>query len=315
MTIFGESAGGISVFAHLASPGSRGLFQKAIAESGTTYDLKHIISRLPEAQASGQAFAGAMGCGADVMACLRRLPVERIIDRQMPFVVGLVTGVPSVPTSLEEAFRGGGFAHVPIIAGTNHDEWRWPAARLELQTHQRLTAEGYPAAAAAFFDALAPRVEAEYPPNRYDAPAEALAAAETDGAFACEGLRNDGWIARAAPVYDYEFNDADAPIYMPQVSFPYGAAHTKELQFIFPLFHGGSGVPHPLTQPEGRLSVAMVRYWTDFAKTGDPNGAGLPRWPRFAPGTESILSLNVPAIAVEGGFAQDHRCAFWRGVL
>jgi len=65
-------------------------------------------------------------------------------------------------------------------------------------------------------------------------------------------------------------------MYMPTATFPYGAAHTAELQFLFPMFHGGSGVSHPLTSEESALSAMMVSYWSNFAKSGDPNSAGLP---------------------------------------
>jgi para-nitrobenzyl esterase len=315
VTIFGESAGAVSIYAHLASPGSSGLFQKAIVESGSISIPKQTITPLSDASKLGHGFATAMGCRGDVMACLRRLPVEQIINRQVPFLAGLVTNVPSVPTSLQAALQDGHFNHVPMIIGTNHDEMRWLAARVELRTHEPLSAEHFQAAVADFFGEIWPKVVAEYPLEAFGAPVEALAAAQTDAFFACDTWRVDHWMARSAPVYGYEFNDAAAPIYMSQPSFPYGAAHTKELQFIFPLFHGGSGAPHPLTAAENKLSLVMVRYWTNFAKRGDPNGANLRHWAKIGPSTSMILSLNVPTVSAEYGFEEDHKCSFWDDVL
>ena len=199
--------------------------------------------------------------------------------------------------------------------GTNHDEWRWPLARTELRVGKPLTVEQYPAEVVRFFGDIGPKVVAEYAPSQFGSPSEALAAAETDAYFSCGALRNDHWLAQYVPVYGYEFNDADAPMYMPSPSFPYGAAHTKELQFIFPLFHGGSGTQHPLTSSESELSRTMVHYWTDFARNGDPNGPDLAFWPKLAPATDELQSLAVPKVSTLTSFSKDHRCAFWGAVL
>ncbi len=105
--------------------------------------------------------------------------------------------------------------------------------------------------------------------------------------------------------------DVTVPMYMPPVSFPYGAAHTTELQFIFPHFHGGSGTVHPLSVGETALAATMQTYWTNFARTGDPNNGSLPDWPKFTAAGNAVLSLAVPKPAVITNFADQHRCGFW----
>ncbi len=324
ITIFGESAGAISVYGHLAAPGSSGLFHKAILESGFTDYAKSIranprsvITPLADAEQLADKFAVAAGCNKDVPTCLRQLPVQKIIDQQMPFISGLIDGAPPVPEPLDSVIRNGTFNRVPIINGTNHDEWRWPLARTELRTGKPLTTEQYPIELGNFFGDLAPKVADEYTPAQFRSPSEALAAAETDAYFSCAALRNDARLANYVPVYGYEFNDANAPMYMPTPSFPYGAAHTAELQFLFPMFHGGSGVSHSLTTEESALSAMMVRYWSNFAKSGDPNSAGLPFWPKISPAENSMLSLNtpVPSMLAGASFSGDHKCAFWRTAL
>jgi len=121
VTLAGESAGGLSVLAQLVSPGARGLFQRATVESGT-YDL----TQEPQAaaEAVGAAFAARVGCASDTAACLRRLPVSDIVDHEE--FSGYTPNVDAavLPQSIKTALASGRFSHVPVIIGTNHDEWR-----------------------------------------------------------------------------------------------------------------------------------------------------------------------------------------------
>ena len=324
VTIFGESAGAISVYGHLVSPGSKGLFHKAILESGFTRyspsplaSPRSVITPLADAVRYGARFASAMGCVKDVPACLRKLPVDAITGQQMPFISGLITQAAGVPADLQSTLESGAFNRVPLINGTNHDEWRWPIARTELRTGTPLAASQYAEALRSFFGDLAPEVEAEYALRSFGSPSEALAAAETDAYFSCGALRNDLALAQFVDLYGYEFNVSDAPIYMPDASFPYGAAHTMELQFLFPMFRGGSGVAHPLTPEQGVLAREMVGYWSNFAKTGNPNGGDLSYWARMTPEQKVLLSLRTPRpVPLQAAaFGADHKCAFWAAML
>jgi para-nitrobenzyl esterase len=115
------------------------------------------------------------------------------------------------------------------------------------------------------------------------------------------------------PTYGYEFNDSSAPeLLLPPVSFPYGAAHASELQYLFDLPPSPFG--GPLSPQQEQLAAAMQRYWTNLAKRGAPSGFLTPpaqRWPRFSPASQQLLSLDTPQPQVETGFAADHHCAFW----
>jgi para-nitrobenzyl esterase len=106
------------------------------------------------------------------------------------------------------------------------------------------------------------------------------------------------------PAYEYEFNDTHAPSLFPAslVSFPLGAYHGAELQYLFTL-----GTPAPLAPDQRLLAAAMVERWTAFARTGSP-GTG---WPRNGTAAGTIESLAPPRPALDSGFADDHRCAFW----
>jgi para-nitrobenzyl esterase len=116
------------------------------------------------------------------------------------------------------------------------------------------------------------------------------------------------------PVFAYEFNDQDAPeIFLPPVSYPYGAAHESELQYFFPaedLTHF-SGPPQQLRANQRKLSRMMIRYWTQFAKNGDPNGPKTPNWATYATTPVGFQSLAPVFVAREFSFAPDHRCDFW----
>ena len=95
---------------------------------------------------------------------------------------------------------------------------------------------------------------------------------------------------------------------MPPVSFPYGAAHASEIQYIFDL--NSSGFPGVLTSPQQRLAASMRRYWTNFARAGFPSWFGEPLWPHFGV-SQRIQSLAPPTPRVETDFAAEHHCAFW----
>jgi para-nitrobenzyl esterase len=128
------------------------------------------------------------------------------------------------------------------------------------------------------------------------------------------------------PVYAYEFNDRHSPYYYPVMpGFTPYAAHTIDIQFLFPMWHGGilgvSGASQSsaLTPEERRLSDQLVAQWTNFAKTGNPNGAGNEPWPRFAnkEGVPEYLSQNVPALSTftNAQFGADHNCSFWDRII
>jgi para-nitrobenzyl esterase len=313
VTIFGESAGAQSVLAHIVSPASVNLFQRAIVESAGTPALLSTLTPLATAEERGRRFATAAGCANQTLACLRALSAEQIVAAtQRPLLDGLIGDVATIPKPYRTLFESGAFNRVPLIMGSNHDEWRWPIAQAELNTGEPLAADAYPAAVAAYYGPdVAPAVLGEYPLTSYGTPSEALGTAETDYYIACSSYKLDQWMSPYVPVFAYQFDDRTVPMYMAPVSFPYGAAHTSELQFLFPGFHGGRGVVRPLSPAERQLAAQMTGYWTTFAKRGDPNGGGRPAWPRFNRASARMLSLRTPAPVLDGTFVAEHHCDFW----
>ena len=313
VTIFGESAGGLSVFSQLASPSAANLFQKAIIESGA---YQQTTQTLATAEAAGTAFATAAGCSSQTAACLRALPVSTLLANQNP--AGYTPNIDGnfLPLSLGTALATGQFHHVRIIQGSNHDEWRlFTALDFDLTIGPIGNNEAaYEAALASLVGPGAPIVAAEYPLASFPSADLAFATAGTDVVFACPAYGADLAMSQFVPLSTYEFNDENAPQdFLPPVTFPYGAAHASELQYLFNL---PITVPRPpLNAQQLQLSSSMQHYWTNFAKSGTPNGAGLPPWQEFNAVEGNFQSLIPPSPMQETTFAANHKCAFWAALL
>jgi para-nitrobenzyl esterase len=308
VTVFGESAGGLSTLSQVASPQARELFERAIVESGS-YNLTQ--ASLASAESAGAAFAVKAGCASQTAACLRSLPVSTILADQNAagYTPNINTEV--LPETLGTAFATGSFNRVPIINGTNRDEWRLFVALSEL-TGNPVTASNYQSMIAATLRvpaAAAAIIAAKYPLTAFPSPSVALGAVGTDAIFACPALTIDRSVSRFVPTFAYEFNDENAPEnFLPPVSFPYGAAHAAELQYLMGL--PTAAFPGMLSAPQRQLAAIMKGYWTNFAKRGFPASFGTPFWPPFRL-TQNMQSLVPPAPQTETDFASAHNCAFW----
>jgi len=311
VTIFGESAGGFNVLANMASPTAKGLFHRGIVESGA-YSLEQ--TPLVQAEATGTAFSVAVGCLDQTAACLRSLSVQDIISRGSGYTTGVPIAIDGtiLTQSLGDAFKSGQFNQVPVVNGANREEWRWFLGQTELTTGHVMTAADYPNSVLAFFGATnGPLVLAQYPLAAYDSPSEAYAAAATADFFDCPVRRVNRLLAKYVPTYGYEFADETAPSSSPAVSFPYGAAHTYEIQYLFAQYHGAAGIVNHLNPAQARLSDQMVSYWTTFAKSGNPNSEGAADWPQYDATLDQYQSLQLPIPVTTSAFAAEHHCDFW----
>src|SRR5215831_7981892 len=272
VTIFGESAGGLSTLSQVASPQASGLFERAIVESGS-YNLTQ--ASLASAEAAGEAFATRAGCTDQTAACLRGLPVSTILANQNS--AGYTPNINSevLPETLRTAFATGNFNRVPIINGTNRDEWRLFVALSELRGNS-VTAANYQAMISFTLGvpaAVAAVIAAVYPLSSFPSPSVALGAVGTDAIFACPALTVDRSVSQYVPTFGYEFNDENAPeLFLPPVSFPYGAAHASEIQYLMDL--PAVAFPKPLSAEQQQLAAAMKGYWASFAQRGFPASPG-----------------------------------------
>jgi para-nitrobenzyl esterase len=324
VTIFGESAGGLSTFVNLVSPTAHGLFHRAIVESGAYMQTQPTLA---QTEARGARFATAVGCNqpnpADVLACLRGLSVSTVLANQALTLLG--SGAPPnvdgkvLTQSVGTALASGQFNRVPLMNGTNHDEWRlFVGSGFDLAGGPVTAATYVPAITATIGNAAAaPQVATNYPvPAQFPTFDHAVGAVGTDVNYACPARFVDELASSFVPTFAYEFSDEKAPQnYLPPMSIPYGASHASEIQYLFPIANPsgfGLNLPQtPLDAKQQKLSDRMVGYWTEFARNGDPNGHGQPNWPRFRRDHQVYLSLVPPSPTTETNFDTAHQCAFW----
>ncbi len=271
VTIFGESAGSFAVSTLMAAPSARGLFQKAIGESGAAFSDPAPTDVLEAREKADGAWVDSLGVKS--LAELRALPTDKILDAVKakrasfwPVVDGKFLTEP-VP----DTFASGKQAHVPLLAGWNRDEGSFFAMR-------PITVEQFKAMIQGLYKDRAEEFLKLYPA---DTDAEALRSAVDYGSDNFIAFGTWKWIEAhkktgESPIYRYHFELAATPSKFHPGTF---AFHSDEIEYVFGTLDTRPGA---VWRPEDRkLSEEMMGYWTNFAKTGDPNGAGLPEWPRY----------------------------------
>jgi para-nitrobenzyl esterase len=287
VTIFGESAGSFAVSTLSAAPSAQGLFHKVIGESGALFNGAIPMGSLEQRGERDQAWARTTGAGT--LAELRALPPEKILDAAKNSKTGGFSPVLDgafLPESTPDAYAAGRQAHVPAIIGWNHDE-RTGTLSKEMTTEKwkAYATEHYAAHADAFLKAF---------PGDTDQQAMHSADDLTTAQFI--GLSTWRWAEAdvatgKVPVYRYSFDQPSPPERLHPVA---KAFHSAELEYVF----GTQDVRQGATwKPEQRvLSQRIMDYWSNFAKTGNPNGTNLPQWPRYdADGTILHLDTTITA--------------------
>ncbi len=297
VTVFGESAGGLDVISHIASPLSAGLMSRAIVQSGS-YQL--ITPSLATSESQGIAFAVQVGCADQMAACLRSKTIaELMANAGNAYNQSTVDGQ-VLPRTQLAALLTGTFNHVPVLHGANSHEGRFfLPPTLDESGYQTVLS-----LIAAATGKSAAQVIAAYPLDAFPSPFEAASAAYGDAAYACTGLVANSTLSQSVPAYAYEFDDAAAS--------PLGAMHSAELKYLFNVNFGGPQVgPSSLPGSSQVLAATIRNYWTNFARSGSPNASGLAEWAPIS--AQSVQQLLAPTATSEsvGAYGAKHQCAFW----
>jgi para-nitrobenzyl esterase len=314
MTIAGQSAGGVSVLAQLVSSGARGLFQRAIVESGA-FALNQVP--LAGAEAFGKTFADQVNCPDQTAECLRHVPVDTLVgtfpDAAIP---GAVDGK-VLTQSIGTALAGGHFARVPILNGMNDNEELIFVAGLRLAVSGGMfvpapepTPANYESVISSVLGVSATRasaIAAKYPLNAYPAADVALSTLVSDANFVCPALQVNRWTSARVPTFAYQFNDDTAPQIFAGPKFYPIATHSSEIQYLFD--QPNAPFAAPLNAAQDKLADSMRTAWTHFAAVGNPSTAAVP-WPSFNTRAD-VLSLTQPHPQLARNFASVHNCGFW----
>lgn len=277
VTIFGESAGGALVTRLMISEAARGLFHRAVVQSGLGRDEGTPLAGPrrdggPSMQARGEAFAESLG--ARNVAQLRAMPADDVLRPAPSFYGGdlLVRDGELIAEDVEAAFAAGREADVPLIIGTNSAEFWWmkPA---DLSPYGALDDVMTAEERAAFLAAYGGQ-------DGYDAHVLSdLVFNEPARRLARLHARN------GHPTWLYRFDVV--PESNPEPSG--GATHASERPYVFDNLHT---VGRPMGERDARAATAMADYWTTFAATGDPNGEGRPAWPEYGAGRDRLLEFT-----------------------
>ncbi len=277
ITIDGQSAGAFSVNALMVSPLAKGLFQRAIAQSGGMFDADVSNSDLKSAEEKGVEIAEMLK--AKSVADLRKIPAEEL--QKAAVRIGIVVDN-YVILPAYETFSASQHNDVPLLTGWNADE---------ITSNERVTSKDFKAQLHAYFGEKADDFLNFFPANTDD---EATQSSKQLSVLSF-GWENFCWAKMQGkygkhPSYLYYFN------YVPPGEPNYGAFHSAEFGYALKTLKYWN---RPFTETDYKLADIMSSYWVNFAATGNPNGPGLPEWPAFDSTAQKTMEFGDPVKVID----------------
>jgi len=291
VTIFGESAGGISVSMLAASPLAKGLFQGAISESGGNFAParadggggENMIS-LATAEHDGAALLSKMSVSS--IADARKIPAEVIMKSQVPGVGGAWPDFDGyvLPEDQYLLYKAGRYNDTPVLIGTNADEGALFVPAATIAGFQQMVRSGY--------GEYADKIFSVYPAGSDSQALHSERDIFRDTAFAWPTWTWARLQSQTGKSKVFVYYFSHRPNYPDTPAFKdWGAAHGSEMAYVF----GNFMETMPAHDDDKAVSEQISSYWVNFAKTGDPNGSGLPTWPAFTDADQQVMNLDDPS--------------------
>ena len=288
VTIAGQSAESMCVSILMASPRAKGLFQRAIGESGGLFEPLQLAPRYLLANAEHEGEQYAVSLGATSLEKLRQLPAKILFSGNAGGISHPVIEPYMLPVAPYEAFSSGTQNDVPLLLGSNTEE-----ARAMVDASHLKTAD-FDASIERSFGSLPTEIVAAYPHTTDQEARQSRLDLETDLRFGWDMWAWARLQARTGhnPVYYYSFRQ-QPPFPAGSVYEGWGASHFAELWYVFDHLEQS---PWKWTMADRRLAEEMSSYWVNFAKSGSPNSPALPPWPAFTNKDSKLLYLGDPIV-------------------